>query len=334
MRRTYGIIFLMIILILCSITGCSKNSTPQTKAGFYFDTAISISIYTIHDEEPDTIEADAIMNDAFSLCAHYESLLSATIEGSDIDRINKAGGAPVTVDPDTATLLKEALSYCALSDGKFDITVGELVRLWDFSSKTMESKSAHEVPSDEKIQAALSHVGYQNVTVVGNTVTLKDPAASIELGAVAKGYIADRLTDFLKSEGVTSAIIDLGGNLAVIGNKPDGQPFHLGIKKPFSQTGEVITALPASDTSLVTSGIYERYFEKNGQRYHHLLDATTGYPLDNTLSSVSILCPSSLKADAFSTLCYLLGEEKGRELIASTPDTEAVFIRKDGTIIK
>ncbi|MCR4704757.1 MAG: FAD:protein FMN transferase [Lachnospiraceae bacterium] len=315
------------------LTGCTKNENPYAASGFYFDTAITVTIYEINGKAPSAQEAETIISDCFTLCDRYENLLSASISSSDIAKINAAGGKPVTVSEETADLLKEAISYSKQSDGRFDVTVGPLVSLWDFSSSALKAGNEHRVPTADQIAEAISHVDYRKIRIENNTVTLSDPNASIELGAIAKGFIADKLTELVRSKNVTSALINLGGNLVAIGNKPNGNAWQLGIKKPFSESGEIITSLSVTDASLVTSGIYERCFEAGGRRYHHLLNAETGYPEDNTLASVTILCPSSMRADALSTVCYLLGEQKGMELINSLPDAEAVFVRCDESLL-
>ena len=333
MKRVIIRPLILLAATLATLTGCTPKTEPYAASGFYFDTAITVTIHEVGDQAPSKDEADAIIRDCFALCDRYEKLLSATVSTSDIAKINASGGQPVLVDRETITVLKEAIGYSEMSAGRFDITVGPLVSLWDFSSGALEPGKEHSVPSDARIKDAVTHVDYTKIRIEGDTVTLLDPDASIELGAIAKGYIADRLTELVKKEGVTSALINRGGNLVAVGHKPDGSDWRLGIKKPFTESDELIATLPVSNASLVTSGIYERIFEAGGRRYHHLLNASTGYPEDNTLTSVSILCPSSLRADALSTVCYLLGEHEGMKLIESLPDAEAVFVKQDGSIL-
>ena len=205
-----------------------------------------------------------------------------------------------------------------------DITIAPVKDLWDFTPE-----GTHKLPGDDTLAEALSHVDYHNLIVENNTVTLSDPESSIDLGCIAKGYIADRLKEYLVGEGVTSAILNLGGNVLTIGGKPSGDPFVLGIRRPFADSNDSIAAIRTSGRSLVSSGVYERYFVLNGTRYHHLLNPHTGMPQDNYLLSVTILSASSTEGDALSTVCFLLGPEKGMELIESLPDTEAVFITDD-----
>ena len=157
-------------------------------------------------------------------------------------------------------------------------------------------------------------------------------AGKLDVGAVAKGYIADRLRDYLEEEGIDHAMIDLGGNIIAMGSKLDGSDYNIGIQKPFDENGTPITSVKLSDKSIVTSGVYQRYFEQDGKIYHHILDPATGYPCENNLYSVTIITDSSLTADALSTTCFLLGYEKGMNLINQLNNVDAVFITNDNQI--
>ena len=316
---------LTILVIMCaSISGCTRNADPVTDTGFYLDTIVQITLY-------DTDGLDSCRENirgCFTLIDDYEHLFSTTIEGSDVWNINHAGGKPVTVSDDTVSLLQTALYYCQLADGQVDLTILPLSELWNFGSE----KDPHR-PDDDEIKDAVSHIDYHAVLIDGNTVTLSDPEASIDLGFIAKGYIADRLKDYLLSQGVESACISLGGNLVTIGSKPDGQPYRIGIQRPFAPEGEIITAIDVTDTSVVSSGVYERYYYEGDTLYHHLLDTSTGFPADNNIAGVTILAPLSVDADALSTTCYFLGIDAGMELIESLESTEALYITMDGNLI-
>lgn len=316
-------LFLTALLLTLLLGGCTpSSSSPKdvvSDTGFYFDTVVTITLY--HAE-------DSLIQECFTQMEAYESLLSRTREGSDIWNINHSQGKTVTVSPTTASLLETALSYAKLSNGVFDPTIAPVTDLWDF-----QGKGSHSLPEASELEEALRHVGYETVCLEGTSVTLSDPKAAIDLGGIAKGYIADRLKEFLVSNGVTSGLIDLGGNLLTIGSKPDGTPWKLGIRKPFAQTSsELCAAVSVSDESLVTSGSYERCFELDGTFYHHILEPDTGYPASTGLSGVSILSPSSVDCDALSTICFLLGLEDGIQLIESLEETEALFITEDGTL--
>ena len=315
----YFVKLLLICMVSCILSGCNfKAQEPISKTGFYFDTVISITIYDSNDE--------TLLEQCFTHCEELENLLSRTIPTSDISRINSAAGAPVTVSDTTIELLKQGIYYGQLTDGAFDITIAPLSDVWNFKENT------GTLPTDHAVTEALSHVSYKTIQIDGNTVTLTDPETAIDLGGIAKGYIADVLKEFLKSKGVKSALIDLGGNILTLGTKPDGTAFQIGIKKPFD-TKEVITSVSASDLSVVTSGSYERYFEVDDVKYHHILDTENGYPASTGLLSVTILSEKSIDGDALSTSCFALGLEKGRSLIDSLEGIDAIFITEDYEII-
>ncbi|MBP7349102.1 MAG: FAD:protein FMN transferase [Butyrivibrio sp.] len=316
----YPLSCFVLFLIFCFIfTGCTATpAEPISRTGFYFDTVINITIYDKSDE--------TLLDSCMKMCSHYDNLLSTTKENSDIWNINHAGGKPVKVDPETILLLQKALFYADLTNGRFDPTIGGVSSLWNFSGNT-----PGPVPDKKKIAEALEHVSYKNILLDSSagTVTLSDPLTRLDLGAIAKGYIADQLKKYLKKEGVASAIINLGGNVLLVGNKPDGSDFTVGIQKPFADNSTYIAAVSASDCSLVSSGSYERYFEQDGKMYFHILDSATGYPVDTDLVGVTILSDQSVDGDGLSTACFILGLDKGMKLIESIPGTEAAFITKD-----
>lgn len=308
------------------LTGCSgaKSSTQTdqdlTYTDMLFDTVIKIQILDPADE--------SILDGLKKLCEKYVTMFSTTNTDSELYKLNHANGQPFTVSSETANLIQEGIHYSELSGGAFDLTIEPVSALWDFKA------DKPTVPSSDAIAQAVSHVDYTKVDIQDNTVTLEDPEAGIDLGAIAKGYIADQVKTYLKKQGIKHAIINLGGNVDVIGTKPDGSKYNIGIQKPFDESGEAITSVQLKDQTVVTSGIYERYFKKNGKLYHHILDPRTGYPCENNLYSVSIITDSSTKADALSTTCFLLGYEKGMELIQSMDGVEAIFITDDEKVHK
>ena len=312
------------LILLCSVIiflcGCSMTTKePLSKTGFYFDTVITITLYDSKDEE--------ILNTCFEYCKEFENLVSRTIPTSDISRINTASGSSVEVSDTTIDLLKKGMEYGDMTGGVFDITIAPLMELWDIKN------NPGNVPSEVDITDALSHVNYKNIVIDGNTVTLTDPKAAIDLGGIAKGYMADQLKEYLLSEGVTSAIINLGGNVLTIGEKPEGTSFNIGIQKPFDKQNATITSVQVKDSSVVTSGSYERYFKVDDTIYHHILNTETGYPCDNGLLSVTILSEKSIDGDALSTACFALGLEEGQKLIESLDDVDAIFVTADYEII-
>lgn len=306
-------IFLSLISVL---TGCSAVKEPLSESGFYLNTVITITLYDSQDT--------ALLEGAFALCEAYENQLSRTIPGSDVWNINHSNGAPTAVSEDTADLIRTALEYCSLTDGAIDITVAPLSDLWDFSSKGQK-----KVPSDDAIKRLLPDINYKNINIDGSLVTLNDKNAAIDLGFIAKGYIADKIKEYLVANNVKSAIVNLGGNVITIGGKPDHSDFNIGIQKPFEDRNSIITSVPSTDSSVVSSGVYERYFIESDILYHHILNPKTGYPYENNLLGVTILSKTSLQGDALSTTCFVMGLEDGMALIERLPDVEAIFITDD-----
>ena len=307
--------------------GIKDSSDPISKSGFYFNTVITITLYDSSKEK--------LLDDCFSLAAKYENYFSNTIEDSDVSKINAAGGKPVTVHDETAELLSKGIYYGKLSNGKFDITIGELSDLWDFSTKALlEKTDASMVPSNDAIKLAQKTVDYRTIQVDGNTVTLKNPDARIDLGGIAKGYIADKMKEYLNKNGVKSGLINLGGNVLAIGPKEDSSSYRIGIQKPFEEDGSSIAFVEIKDETVVSSGIYERYFKVGDTLYHHILDTATGYPYDNGLLGVTIITKASVDGDGLSTTCFALGLDDGMKLIENLKDTEAIFITDDYEIHK
>lgn len=309
-----AILALFFFLAVCSLPGCEKKAVSVSKTGFFLDTVVSITLYGTENKAP--------LEECFSRLASYEKLLSRTLENSDVWKINHSNGRPVMVSSETAAVLDKALSYCRLSDGAFDITIAPVLSLWNFDA----DRKTGSVPNKKALQTALTHVGYEKVQLSGTTVTLLDPDTSIDLGGIAKGYIADLLKDDLVSAGYTSGIIDLGGNILTIGSKPYDQDFRIGIRCPKPDDTSTLTTVSCRDASIVTSGTYERYFTENGKRYHHILNPTDGYPVTNGLASVTIFSDHSVDGDALSTSCFVLGLQKGMELVESLDGIEALFI--------
>lgn len=302
------------LLLLC---GCQNTDHQQklTYTDVLFDTVINVQILDDVDED--------ILAGCEQICKKYDIMFSRTNPESEISKINNSAGTAVTVSEDTISIIKKGIYYSQLSDGAFDITIGSVSSLWDFKSED------HIVPPETSIESAVQNVDYTHIEIVDNTVKLSYPNMKIDVGALAKGYIADRLKEHLINNGVEHAIIDLGGNVLVIGTKPDGSDYNIGIQKPFDETGVPYTSVKISDKSMVTTGIYQRYFEKDGNFYHHILDPETGYPCQNNLYSVTIVTDSSADADALSTTTFLLGYDKGMDFINSLDNVEAIFITDD-----
>lgn len=319
-------LFLIFIMII-SQTGCEKQPDKVTKTSYYMDTVCTIDIYDMEDFSNE--KALAVIDDAFQLCADYERLISATFEDSDIYRINHAGGAPVQCSQITVDILKKGLEYCKLSGGRFDITIGKATDLWDFHGENPD------VPAAKALADAVKAVDYRQIVIDGNTVTMNNPEGEINLGGIGKGCIADEASRLLIEKGVTSAVIDFGHNIVTIGDK-SGKPFKIGVEKPFEGDSSVVGYVEAANKTLVTSGIYERCFEKDGVLYHHILDPKNGYPVESDVAGVTILGEegTSGDCDSLATICLILGVDDGLELIEKTEGFEALFIDKDGNLTK
>ncbi|MBO5929337.1 MAG: FAD:protein FMN transferase, partial [Clostridia bacterium] len=308
----------MVSLVLCGgMVGCRAVATSFSRSGCALDTAVAVTIYDNISQE----KAEEALTACFNEIERLEALLSISRDGSDVTRLNTAAGNPVAISPETAEVLWQAKRYAELSDGAFDLTVRPITALWDFKAENPA------VPAKEMLSQAAKAVDYRQLMLTNTTAQLSANGA-VDLGGIAKGYIADAVCRVLKEKGVTSALIDLGGNIVMCGNKK-GEPFRIGVKDPFDTT-RLCAVITGEDSSVVTSGVYERGFTVDGVRYHHILDPKTGMPVDNGLASVTVVCRSSAMADAFSTACFVLGEEKGMALVQSQDNVEALFIRTDG----
>lgn len=316
--KYFTIFALIISLFTCmiSLTSCSDKKSSVSDTGFYFDTAVTITLYNA---------TETTLKECFKICDKYEKLFSNTIESSDISKINSnsKSGKYTTVSNETVELIKAGIHYGDISSGKFDITIGYLSELWNFSG------DSPKVPDNTSIENIITHIDYNNISINGNEVLLTDSEAKLDLGGIAKGYIADKLKEYLKKQNISKGIINLGGNILLIGSKPDNSNYNIGLQKPFGSDDDVIAIVNANDLSIVTSGIYERYFYENNKLYHHILNTSTGYPEENNLLAVTIISKSSTDGDGLSTSAYLLGLEDGMNLIESIDGVEAVFIDKD-----
>lgn len=304
-------------LAVMLLSGCERKTEPISKSGFMLNTFVTVTIYDKDDPK--------ILDGCLELCRSYENILSKTLEGSEVYKLNhrSANQQTVTVSDDIKALITEAQNYSERSEGGFDVTIEPLSSLWNFTSENPV------IPPDEEIKEAVKKVGYKNLKLEGNTLTFLSPDTTLDFGAVAKGYIADRLKDYLLEQGVKSAIINLGGNVLCVGEKPDGTPFKIGLQKPFADRNETIETLNIRDMSVVSSGVYERHFIKDGTNYHHLLNPRDGYPFQNGLVSVTILSKVSADGDGMSTACFSLGLEEGLKLVNSLDGIYGIFITDD-----
>ena len=321
----FSYVILGILILGFLLTACQKPAvtltTPESVNGFKLNTFVQIDSYSGIPKKT--------LNEALNLCDYYENIFSRTKEDSELSRVNS--NQTTDISKELYELISAGLEYAALSNGAFDITIGSVSSLWDFTAESPK------VPDSGQIAEALTHVDYTSVSVSDNgdgTYSISKPDDVIlDLGAVAKGYIADKIKDFLEENGVKHAIINLGGNVLCIGKKTNTDNFGIGVRKPFAANNEVLVALSVDDSSVVSSGNYERYFyADDGTFYHHILNPATGYSYDNDLSDVTILSKGSLTGDCLSTTCFCLGLDDGMKLIESLDGIEAVFVTNEGEI--
>lgn len=300
MKKFTSVYILFLAFCLC---GCQSN-TVNTDTQFVLDTVATLTANCSNET----------LDGAFELCRDYENRLSRTKKESAVFKLNSSSGFTET-DSEALKIIERSLYFSRLSDGKFDITILPVSSLWDFNNQI--------IPSKDEIAEALKNVDYEAIEIKENKINLN--GKKIDLGGIAKGYIADKVKDYLLENGATEGIVNLGGNVVVFGKE-----YKIGIQKPFDDG--IAANLFLSDKSIVTSGIYQRYIEDNGKILHHIIDPDTGYGVENELASVTIIGNSSLDCDALSTVCMFVGTKEATEIIDNIPETEAVFIDRDGKL--
>ena len=319
-------------------TSCGKDgrdAEPVSREEFMLDTICTVSIYQMnmdgksHTASDSKDEAEKIIENAFALCDELEHKFSRTIADSDVSRINSAKGEWTEVSNETLELVRKGMEYSYSSDGDFDITSGGITELWDFHAAEGEAR----LPDEKALSDALPHINYRGIAIEGSKLKLTDPDAKLELGGIAKGFIGDKMAELLEEAGVSSGIINLGGNVICIGAKSDTEDFVIGVEAPFSNRSEIIGKVNVRDKTLVTSGVYERKMEIDGKVYHHILDTKTGWPVDTDLDAVTLVADKGRSADidALSTICLIKGAEEAVTLIEKTDGVEGIFVLSDGS---
>jgi thiamine biosynthesis lipoprotein len=305
---------LLVSAAVCLIpAGCRR--APPAQSEYVLGTICTINLYQAGSAP--------LYGALFSRLRELEGLLSVTAPDSDTAAVNRrAGISPVKAGPEFIEVLKRAIYYAELSGGAFDPTVGPLVALWGIGSENAG------VPEEAEIDAALSLVNWRDILINGDEVFLRRAGMSLDLGAIAKGYAADELASILRAAGVPGAVIDLGGNIFAYGEKRGGDPWRIGIQNPLEERGASVGFLEVRNKTVVTSGVYERFLEAGGKRYHHILSTRTGRPVDLGLLSVVILADRSIDADALSTAAFALGYDRGAAL-AKAAGAEALFVFED-----
>lgn len=314
-KRMFAALLALGLLVL---SGCEKPPERVEFTSFAMDTVMSFTLYG--DREKCSIARSIIG----MILSDYEAVLSATREGSDVDRVNKANGQPVELEG-SSKLLERALELCQVTSGALDITAYPAVKAWGFSGEE------HRVPSPAELEELAGKIDYTAITLEGDTVTL--PAGmEIDLGAVAKGYVGNVLAGQI---GLTSALLDLGqSTIVAVGAKPDGSPWRIGVRDPEGEGYFAVVEL--ADMAMSTSGGYQRYFEEDGVTYWHILDPDTAAPARSGLASVTVVSPSALTCDGLSTALFVMGLEDGAQFWRDHPELEfeAVFVTEEGEIYR
>ena len=313
-------------IVLTAFAGCRpKEDAEPFRISFALNTVCTVFLYN-------QAKAD-VYRGIFDRIHEIESRMSAFQPDSDIARINASAGiAPVRVNDDVFFVMERALRFAEISGGAFDPSVGPLVSLWGIMSDNPR------VPSEEEINAVLPLVNWRNVelNLEDRSVFLTQRGMALDLGAIAKGYAADEAVAIVRGARLERALIDLGGNVITYGIKQDRTPWRIGLQTPQSDAnrGDFVGFVSGGNMTVVTSGIYERYFLHDGVRYHHLFSPFDGYPARTGLLSTTIVSSASMDADALSTAIFVLGYERGRAMVESLEGVEAIFIFDDMTVRK
>ncbi|TCO79977.1 FAD:protein FMN transferase [Marinisporobacter balticus] len=319
-KRMIILVIMLILLFTIALQGCSNKKEVVTRSTFMLNTKLDISVW-IEDKN----RGVEIIQECFKRISEIEEKMSVNIENSEVNKINDHTQKEfISVSKDTSEVLNASLKYAKLSNGAFDPTIGKLVELWGIG------KENFRVPKKAEIDEVLRYVDYQLLINNGeNKFKLAKDHMRIDLGGIAKGYAGDEVYKIIKKNSVEGAIINLGGNIIALGTKIDGSNWRIGIQDPFEPTGTHIGVVEASDKAIVSSGNYERFSIVNEKRYHHIIDPKTGYPSENGIISATIIANYSMDADALSTAVYVLGVEKGLELIENMENVESIIITKD-----
>lgn len=311
MKKTVGILLLITSCMLC---GCQEEI--KTKQTYAMNTMIEFTVYGD--------EAEAKIDKAIALVNQYDKLFSVNEAESDIARLNAASGQAVTVSADTYELLQKSVAISDETEGALDVSIYPIVKAWGFTTDN------YRVPENDEIEELKEKVNYRKIRFLPENCIQLEEGMELDLGAIAKGYISQKIMDMWKEEGVETAILSLGGNVQTMGEKSDGEAFQIGIVNPLSPS-ELYGTLEVKARAVVTSGTYERYFEQDGVKYHHIMDYQTGRPAENDLASVTVVTEDGTTADALSTALFVMGGEQAKKYQEEHDEIELILIYKDGT---
>ncbi|MFD0897636.1 FAD:protein FMN transferase [Loigolactobacillus binensis] len=330
LRKRQPLILAVVLLLLpLVLTACSAKKTtapvisePYKRSEFMLGTICTLSIYNKGKKK--------VLQKGFDRIKRTEKQATLTKAHSELDKINaNAGIKPVKVSKDMWPLMEKAMYYSKNSNGAFDMSIGAITNLWKIGLP------GARVPAQSEIDRALPLVDYHDVKLdaAKRTVYLTKKGMRLDFGGIAKGYIADQVRQVFRQNGVNTAIIDLGGNVVVMGSSPDGKnkPWKVGVQDPYAARGTALGTLPAKNLSVVTAGIYEKYLKANGHTYIYLFNRKTGYPYENNLAGVTIISPKSVDGDALSNAAFNKGVKAGLAYINGKhkKNIQAVFVTKD-----
>lgn len=299
------------------MTACGNIPNPAQKSFIAMDTYMTITAYGEN--------ASGAVKEAAEKISALDALWSVTDENSEVSRINSSGGITAEVSAETSEILGRSIEISEITGGALDCTVYPVLTEWGFTT------GEYKIPDEKTLENALSLTGYEKISLDGNNVTLPD-GMKIDFGALGKGAASAAAAKILRENGIESALLDLGGNIRVIGTKPDGSDWHLGIRSPFDDG--IIGSIAASDCAAVSSGGYERYFVgSDGETYCHIIDPETGRPAKSGLSSVTVIGNDDILCDGLSTALYVLGAEKAEELWRTRDDFEMILVTDEKEIL-
>lgn len=314
------LIFVLVIITAIFIVYSNKKVEPISRTEVWLDTPCKITIYDKSKNEN--------LDKAFQALKNIQDKMNVNQKDSEVYNINENAGITfVKVSDETFYVIEEGKKYGELTNGKFDISIGPIVKLWGINTDNAR------IPQEKEVKEILPLVNYKDILINENekSVMLKNKGMSIDLGGIAKGYAGDVISKVLKENSIEHAVIDLGGNIVVLGSKTDGSNWKVGIQNPLSQRGDYFGVIEVANKSVVTSGIYERYLEKDGKIYHHIFDTSTGYPVDNNLAGVTIITDKSIDGDALSKV-FCMGVKKGMDFISGIEGADAIFVTKNNEV--
>lgn len=321
----FGVVFFCAVLL----AGCGREQTgtnsgeessdikKETAELFAMDTIIEITVY---DKAP-----SRLLEEARELVDFYENLFSVNVEDSDVAKLNRAAGKPVTVSEETWRLIETSMQLAERTEGLFDISVYPLVRAWGFTTEE------YRVPGEKERKQICRNIDVGKIQLQSDNTICLPEQMQIDLGGIAKGYVSQKLVEYFRDNGAAAAVISLGGNVQTFGTKPDGTPFTVGITNP-ADGSSVYGTIEIGEKAVITSGSYQRFFERDGRTYHHIMDKRTGAPAESDLRSVTVLSDNGECADALATALFIMGREKAVAFDKNNDDIQCILIDNDNKV--